>query len=184
MSLSTLAIILGLAVAAPNGYGLWKPAAFGAAVRRFPRSLTWGYALMLLATGWFIWNVHRESIADFEPLKPLLYTLFAGVGIGACVYVKDFLAIRGCAVVFLLLSKLMVDTARWVETEWRLVIVIWAYVLVVAGMWFTISPWRMRDLLFWGTASEQRIQIGSGIRLAFGLFVIALGLLVYPGNSG
>ena len=34
-----------------------------------------------------------------------------------------------------------------VETDWRLVLVTMAYVLVFAGMWFTISPWRFRDLI-------------------------------------
>jgi len=31
----------------------------------------------------------------------------------------------------------------------------WAYVLVVAGIWFTVAPWRFRDFLAWGTATEQ-----------------------------
>ena len=104
---------------------------------------------------------------------------FAAVGIATCIYVRDFLAVRGLAIVFLLLAKLMVDTARWADTEWRLVIVTWAYVLVVAGMWFTISPWRLRDLLNWATATDTRVRVGSGIRLAFGLFVAVLGLTVF-----
>jgi len=87
--------------------------------------------------------------------------------------------VRGLAIVFLLLAKLMVDTARWADTEWRLVIVTWAYVLVVAGMWFTVSPWRLRDLLNWATATDARVRVGSGIRLAFGLFVAVLGLTVF-----
>jgi hypothetical protein len=49
-------------------------------------------------------------------------------------------------------------------------------VLVIAGMWFTISPWRLRDLLNWATANENRVRVGSTIRLAFGLFVALLGL--------
>ena len=58
-------------------------------------------------------------------------------------------------------------------------IVTWAYALVVAGMWFTISPWRLRDLLNWATATDTRIRVGSGVRLAFGLFVAVLGLTVF-----
>ena len=73
----------------------------------------------------------------------------------------------------------MVDTARWADTEWRLVIVTWAYVMVVGGMWFTISPWRLRDLIDWATATEQRTRLLSAARLAFGLFVVVLGLTVF-----
>jgi hypothetical protein len=50
---------------------------------------------------------------------------------------------------------------------------------VVAGIWFTVSPWRLRDFLAWGTANEQRIKVGCGLRLAFGLFVAGLGLTVF-----
>jgi len=49
-------------------------------------------------------------------------------------------------------------------------------ILVVAGIWFTVSPWRLRDLLEWATANEKRVKVGCGIRLAFGLFVAALGV--------
>jgi hypothetical protein len=46
-------------------------------------------------------------------------------------------------------------------------------------MWFTISPWRLRDLLNWATATERRVRIGSAIRLAFALLVVALGLTAF-----
>ena len=178
MKLSLLAVILGAFVSLLNGYALLKPANFAAAVRRFPRSVPIGCALMLIATIWFVWNVQRESIADFESLKPALCLLFIVVGLGTCIFVKDFLGARGLAVMLLLVAKLMVDTARWHESVWRLVIIIWAYILVALGMWFTISPWRLRDLLNWQVATEQRLKIGSAIRLAFGLFVLVLGITV------
>jgi hypothetical protein len=75
----------------------------------------------------------------------------------------------------------MVDTGRPMlgATHWALVIQTWAYILVVAGMWFTVSPFRLRDLLDWATANEKRVRIGSAIRLAFGLFVVVLGLTVF-----
>jgi len=59
--------------------------------------------------------------------------------------------------------------------------VTWAYVWVFAGMWFTISPWRLRDIILWATASEARTRFLNGVRLAFGLFVVALGLTVFRG---
>lgn len=175
--LSTLAILLGLAVGLPQIYGFINPVGFAAAVRRFPRSMPWGYALMLLGTAWFIYNLSQESISDFAAYKNLLFAGFAAVGIGSCIYVQDFLAVRGLAVVFLLLAKLMVDTGRPYLAESPLVLIIqsWAYLLVIAGIWLTVSPWRLRDFLQWATASEKRIKIGCGIRLTFGVVVAILG---------
>ncbi|HXP62931.1 MAG TPA: hypothetical protein VN829_20690 [Dongiaceae bacterium] len=181
ISLSTLALVLGLGVALPAVYGLANPAAFSAAVRRFPRSLPWGIALTMLGTAWFLYNLSQESISDFAAYKNVLLSVFAAVGIGACIFVQDFLAVRGLAVVLLLLARLMVDTgrSRLGETSWALVIQAWAYLLVIAGMWLTVSPWRLRDLLEWSTASQGRIKAACIARLVFGLFVAALGLMKF-----
>src|SRR5262249_13784788 len=140
---STLAVLLGLGLGLPQIYGLLKPEAFAASVRKFPRSLPWGYALMILGTVWFLYNLSQESISDFASWKNILIAAFAGIGIGTCVFVQDFLAVRGLAVVLLLLAKLMVDSGRpqLSETSWSLVIQGWAYVMVIGGIWFTVSPW-------------------------------------------
>jgi hypothetical protein len=179
MTLSTLSILLGGAIVLSHIYGVFKPAEFAAALRKFPRSVPVGCVLVGIATLWFILNLRQESIADFETFKPVLYLLFAAVGIGTCIFVQDFLAVRGLAVVLLLLAKLMVDTARWEESNWRLVIVVLAYLWVFAGMWFTISPWRCRDILNWKTANDKRTRIWSMVRVAFGVFVVLLGLAAF-----
>ena len=181
MKLSLLSILLGLGVSVPQIYGLTKPAQFAAAARKFPRNLPVGIVLMLLGTAWFVWNVNVEPIADFSVFKPYMIAGFVAVGILACIFVQDFLAVRGLAVVMLLLAKLMVDTGRphLEATPWVLVIQIWAYLLVVAGIWFTVTPWKLRDILNWATATEERIRIGSAIRLAFAAFVVILGLTAF-----
>ncbi len=177
--LSTLALLLGAAFSLLNLYGVLKPGEFSRIAREFPRNVTAGYVLMLISTGWFLANVSREQVSDFASFKPALYVFFGCVGVGACFYVTDYLAVRGLAVFFLLLAKWMVDSARWVDTEWRLVIVVWAYVLAVAGMWFTVSPWRLRDFLNWAVATQERVRFLSAVRLGFGLLVLILALTVY-----
>ncbi|MBI4326990.1 MAG: hypothetical protein HY674_17250, partial [Chloroflexi bacterium] len=132
-----------------------------------------------LGTVWFLWNLNQESISDFAAYKKWMLVGFGAIGVSSCIFVRDFLAVRGLAVVLLLLAKLTLDTARWHDSSWRLVLVVWAYLWVVAGIWFTISPWRLRDLLNWATANEQRVRVGSAIRLALGLFVAILGLTVF-----
>lgn len=179
MKLSTLSILLGAVVAALQIYALASPKAFTASVRAFPRSIAWGYLLMALATGWFLYNVNAEEIADFASIKKSLMFAFGAIGIGTCLYVSDFLAIRGLALLMMLLAKTIVDTARWHDSDWRLVLITWAYAMVIAGIWLTISPWRARDMILWGTATESRLKILSGIRLAFGILLVVLGMVVF-----
>jgi hypothetical protein len=181
MKLSLLSILLGLGMGLPQVYGLARPAKFAIAVKKFPRDFGAGVALMLLGTGWFVWNVNNEPIADFSVFKPYMIAGFAAVGVLSCIFIQDFLAIRGLAVVLLLLGKLMVDTGRphLGESPFVLVIQTWAYVLIVAGIWFTITPWRLRDLLCFATANDTRVRIGSAVRLTFALFIVILGLTVF-----
>ena len=183
MKLSLLSILLGAGLSVPQFYGLARPQGFAAAARRFPRNYPLGVLLMLLATGWFVWNVSVEPIADFSAYKPAMLAGFTAVGVASCIFVRDFLAARGLAVVLLLLAKLMVDTGRvhLSESPFVLVIQAWAYVLVVAGIWFTVTPWKLRDVVEFGTATETRIRVGSGLRLAFALFIVVLGLTAFRG---
>ena len=183
LKLSTLAILLGAGMSLPQIYGLARPARFAAAAKKFPRSLPSGIVFMLLGTAWFLWNVSNEPIADFSAYKPVMLTAFAAVGLLSCIFVQDFLAVRGLAVVMLLLAKLMVDIGRLhlAETHWVLVIQVWAYALIVGGICLTVNPWRLRDLLNWATANENRVRIGSALRLGFAVFVLILGLTAFRG---
>jgi len=179
MTLAQLSIVLGLGFALPQVYGLVKPAGFRDAVRKFPRSEPCGWVLMLLATLWMLHYLRLESNSDIAKLKPLLTALFIALGVGACVFVRDFLAVRGLAVLLMLAAKLVLDTARWHESAWRLVLVTWAYLWILAGIWWTVSPWRLRDRLERETSTDAIVRAGSGVRCALGLFVAVLGWTVF-----
>jgi len=181
MSLSLLSILLGVGMGLPQVYGLAKPAELAAGAKKFPRNLPAGIFLMLLGTAWFLWIVNQEPIADFSAYKPAMMIAFGAVGLLTCVFVQDFLAVRGLAVVMLLLAKLMLDTGRphLGESPFVLVIQAWAYVFVILGIWFTIAPWRLRDLLAWATATKERTRLLSGVRLVFAVFVLILGLTAF-----
>jgi hypothetical protein len=183
MKLSLLTILLGAGMSVPQIYGLARPKEFTATVRRFPRNYAVGVVLMLLATGWFVWNVNSEPIADFSAYKPAMLAAFTAIGVASCIFIRDFLAVRGLAVVLLLLAKLMVDTGRphLGQSPFVLVIQVWAYVFILAGIWFTVTPWKLRDFLNFATATETRVRIGSAIRLAFAVFILLLGLTAFRG---
>jgi hypothetical protein len=181
VNLSTLAIVLGLGYAVPQAYALTNPKGFSEHARRFSRSLIAGYALMLLATAWFLYNVSLESIADFAAYKPHMMVAFGAIGIGCCVFVTDFLAVRGLAVLLLLLAKLMVDAGRphLGETPWVLINQTAAYGLAIIGVWWTVAPYRLRDWIDWNLAGSVRFKAGAVVRLAAGVGFALLGWLAF-----
>lgn len=175
-----MTFLLGLGVAVGPVWQLRDPDSWRRWSASFPRSKPIGYLLMGLATAWFLWNVRNETLADFSSYKPYLLAGFAAIGVLTCVYVSDLLAARGTALLLLLLAKLLVDTARWHPSEWRWVIAGLAYIWIVAGIWFTISPWRLRDLLQWHSATDGRIRGMAVGQLGLALLLLVLGLTVFP----
>jgi hypothetical protein len=179
MTLSTLAIIIGAVYSALQLFALFKPKAFTRAARAFPRNETAGFILMGLGTVWFLYNLNAEAIADFAAYKKWMLTGFGALGLLSCIYVRDYLAVRGLSVVMLLLAWVTLNHTRWADSNWRLVLVVWAYTWVIAGMWWTVSPFRLRDILTWLTANEQRIRFGSMLQLALGVLVLVLGVTAF-----
>ena len=179
ISLATLSMILG---ALALGSGVWGMMAREQALdftKGFPRNDNAGYFTIIAAMVWFLLILKGESMSDFERYRLHFNVFILATGIGACVYLKDFLAVRGSAVVMILLAKLIVDTARWHESDWRLVLVTMAYLMVVVGMWLTASPWRMRDWIEYLTANEGRFKKVCIGRAALGLLLLVLGVTAF-----
>ncbi len=181
MTLSKLSILLGLVAALANIYVFLNPKTVRELAPKFPRNIPLGYVLMGLATMWFLHNLNLEQTADFLAFKKPMMIGFGAVGVMTCIYVTDFLPVRGLAILLMLLAKYVLDLSRWVDTQWRLIFSVWAYVMIICGMWWTVSPWRMRDLINWAVADERRIKLGAGVKIGFGLLLIVLGLTVFRG---
>lgn len=179
MTLSILAILIGAAYCAIQLFALLQPAAFTRQARAFPRSEGIGFVLMGIGTIWFLYNLQSEAIADFAAYKKYMLLAFGAIGVLTCIFVRDFLAVRGLAVCLLLLAWFTLNRTRWEDSSARLILVVWAYLWVICGMWFTISPWRLRDFLNWWTASSSRLKLGSVLQLALGAIVLVLGLTAF-----
>tara|TARA_B100000700_G_scaffold277235_1_gene324445 strand:+ start:163 stop:708 length:546 start_codon:yes stop_codon:yes gene_type:complete len=181
MNFANICIGLGVGYGFLQLYALMQPDAFKARLKSFPRATEIGWVLMIGATAWFLYNVNQENIADFAPYKKLMLFGFGALGVCSCIYLKDFLPVRGLAVLLLLLGKLVCDTGRWVESPLRLIVITWAYIWICAGMWWTVSPWRARDWFAWNIADDARFRMLTIARLILATSLIGLGASVFRG---
>jgi hypothetical protein len=179
MTLSKFSILLGVALAIPQLWALAKPAEFSASLRKFPRSEMWGYVLTAIGASWFLYNLNQEAIAEFAAYKPHMLIGFGTVAVLACFFVPDYLAVRGLCVTTLMLASYSLNLTRWAESEWRLLLVVAAYIWIVISMWWIISPWRMRDFLNWITARPERLRNLAIVRLVFAVALIVLGATAF-----
>lgn len=177
--LKAAAIVIGTAIVASRLPGVLKPQAYRDWLRKLPRAVWPGIVFLTIALVWctiIVTNAREDGMA--VP-KITVYLFLAGVYAGLITLKFDFLAVRGIAILLLMLAKVVVDSANQLETPWRLVMTVLAYVWAIAGIWFTVSPYRMRDLIEWATVTDGRVRLLSAIGCVFGLFLIGLGLFVY-----
>jgi len=183
MTLSQVSLVLG-GLHVLFGLLLWlRPDPTSVWLRRFPRQVAPGVALMLIGTAWFVANLYRSNVQDFAEWRPILYAGFTLLGVGCCFFVQDYLSIRGAAVVALLACDAILDIQRWYGSGvdgsgWKNVITGWCYLVIVLSVWWVGSPWRARDLTGWMTSEAGiRSRVGMGFA-AFGALLLGLGVSV------
>lgn len=178
MSLSLIALVLGVAVLVSHLFALARPAATTAWLRGFPRNVPVGVVLMLIGTAWFEWNLNNENLDDIAKFKPAMQAAFAILGVASCFFVKDFLSVRGLCVVMLMAAWLVCDVARWHPSPFRIAMTAWAYVWALAGLWWSVQPWRARDAINWVVGSPGRFKLAAIAGVVWGGFVIGISQTV------
>jgi hypothetical protein len=178
--LSIVALLLGLLALTVGGLSLLAPARIRAGVAAFPRSIWPGRILAAIDLVWAAYALSRMHIGMFDAWKVHLYWLVP-VAIFLCVkYLDELLSPRALGGLFLLAAGPVLNIARWHPSEWRLVVAVLAYVWILLGLTFLLSPWWFRRLTPWIAGSNDRaVRITGTVKALMGLGLIALALLVY-----
>jgi len=155
------------------------PAFFRQLATGFSRNVPAAWILTAIDIAWVAWIILHASLGRFESLKPLVY-IAAPVSFFALVYfANELLAPRALGGLLLLLANPVLNSARWLETDWRLVMIVIAYSWVIAGILFVLSPFRLRQAAEFGTGTDLRCILGGTVRFLVGAFVLFLGLKIY-----
>jgi len=117
--------------------------------------------------------LYRMPMGQFEFLKPALYVLTPAVIVTAIFFMEELLAPRALGGILAMLPAPMLDAVRWHDSQWRLVLVVTAYVMVVAGCALLLSPFVFRKVAGRLTDSAGRTRWCGAV-----LSVAAVGYLV------
>lgn len=140
-------------------------------LQSMPRSQRW--AAILFGTGltWFLWHVLNLGQADFGNYRHWLFALFLACGLGAFRYLPDFLAVRGLAMLVLLVANVFLQSAYLQEPIARLTLVSWTYILIIAAIIVGASPYRFHRWI-------QRLTLGHQRRQVTGVAFLLIGTIL------
>src|SRR3954469_8611781 len=163
LSLQTAGFIAGIVLLLFGLWGLIRPDASQTAARSLPRSRVAGFALLTLAFFWTFWLLATMEMGEFSSFrKPLL--VFLPIGFLLVLrFVDEFLAARALGILFLLSAEPLLDAAFFRGESSRLLVTVFAYLLIVVGLIWVTMPYLLRDQINWSARTMARWRFTHGV---------------------
>lgn len=178
ISLHVAGLIAGFLLVAVSLPGLVSPD-LAVIVQRFPRSRLAGIILLTIDLIWTLWLVATMEMGEFASFrKPLLFALPVGYLL-VLFFVDEFLAVRALGVFCLLVAEPLLDAAFLRYELSRLLVTTFAYLLIIAGLFWAAVPYVLRDQLNWTARSSIRWRFLHGIALLYGAAILAFAFTRY-----
>ncbi len=176
LPLSWIALGLGTIFVLVNLPALLAPDLFRRVLLGFPRSRVPGWLLAALDLSWFGWLLYHEPLWQFfDYVRPWLWLLIPVIIILVCIFMDELLAPRALGGLLLLVAGPILDAARFHPSLWRYIPIVLAYLWIIAGIAFVLTPYRARRFFEFITRTPLRCRVGGGVRLALGLLLLYLG---------
>ena len=175
--LKLMGILIGVCLIASHTVALLKPGIVKPWLKQFPRNEKIGTVLVVIAFAWsfIIWSC--MDLGEFFKIeKPVQLVLIAGC-VGVIVYVKEFLAVRALGFLMILAAAPILDSAFLKEPQTRLLIVAFAYIIAVKGMFWVGMPYLMRDQINWVLAKDNRLKIAALAGMVYGAVVLVCAVV-------
>ncbi len=169
MSLFVATLITGMVLLTVGVVLLIKREKVEAPARKFLRSMPAAILTMGLGGGWFLYQVTQLGEADFGNYKKILFAFFLAVGALSFFHVRDFLSVRGGAILCLLAAKVALDAAFMQPETSRLLLVGFVYVCILLALYLGTVPFRLRDFVDWLFGRKLRVRIFGALFAGYGL---------------
>jgi len=178
LSLQTAGIIAGAFLILMSLPGLFKPDLANVA-QRFPRSHIAGVVLLTISLLWTFWLLATIQMGEFAGFRrPLLIALPIGYVL-VLRFVEEFLAVRALGILCLLAAEPLLDAAFLRYETSRLLVTVFAYLLVVAGLFWVTMPYLLRDQINRSARSAFRWRFLHAIAFVYGGVILTFAVTQY-----
>ncbi|HEY0369691.1 MAG TPA: hypothetical protein VGC85_08855 [Chthoniobacterales bacterium] len=179
LSLHTAGICAGVFLLLVSLPALLLPDAARTWMRSVPRSFIIGATLLTIAAIWSFWLLATMEMGEFSTFrKPLLIVLPIGYVL-VLRFVNEFLAVRALGILYLLAAEPLLEAAFLRYETSRLLVTIFAYILIVKGLFWVTMPYLMRDMIAWMTRTVGRWISLNAVVLIYGAIVLVCAFTRY-----
>lgn len=144
-----------------------------------PRSRVAGFVLLTAALIWTYWLLLTMEMGEFSSFRrPLLFALPVGY-ILVLVFVNEFLAVRALGILYLLAAEPLLEAAFLRYEPSRLLVTVFAYILIVKGLFWVTMPYLMRDGIQWGTRTTGRWVSLNALSVLYAAAMLSFAFTTY-----
>ena len=173
MNYLTAKLITAVVYALPGLFALAAPTKAAAAARAFPDSPLAGKILSAAAFIWAGLIVYLQPLDFIMRFRIHLFVLLIVFIPLSWRWMPRLLAARSLGGLWCLLPAPVLVASRFADDDGRLIVVSLMYVMAVAGMVSTFSPYYLRDVLFWlENRPSSRLRAAGAALLACGLAAV------------
>lgn len=175
MNIFWLANILGVLLVAMGAGMFFLKERHQANIYQMLRSNTLGLMVFIAACIWFLLKIADLGEADFGQYKQWLLLLFGFAFTGCCIYWKDFLVVRGIAMLALMSIQKLLDIGYMSEALVHPFVSLFFYIWIIIFMYIGVYPYCMRNVL--PVVFGKNCRYIKYIGLIFMLYGISLMIL-------
>jgi hypothetical protein len=147
--------------------------------QRLPRSRVAGFLILTMDLFWSLWLLATMEMGEFSGFRrPLLILLPIGFFL-VLRFVDEFLAVRALGILFLLGAEPLLDAAFFRVEPSRLLVTVFAYLLIVIGLIWVTMPYVLRDHVNWIGRTLGRWRFAHTLVLIYGATILAYAVTRY-----
>lgn len=170
--LAIMALGLGCAMGLLAMLSFRRPEAVRLALQRFPRHRGWAWVLSAAALFWAAWIVAHARLGRFEHLKVWLWPTYVVSVIAVGTLMDELLAVRAFGGLVLLGANPLLRAARLHPSPWSVVITLFGYAAVVAGIAWVLGPYRFRRWTSWLWDAARVRRTSLALALVGAAFIV------------
>jgi hypothetical protein len=191
LPLFTVGLLLAIWLIGSHALMLAKPGPVQDFLKRFPRNQFLGQILLGIGMAWFWLLIAPENLGklsaltmdlgEFNAAKPFLRLLVPVAVILVAVSIRDFLAVRALGLLGLMVAAPLLEAAFLKDPASRLLVPIFAYVLLTKSLFWVGMPYLFRDAVTWVTADGKRWTLFSAAGLLYGVATLVCAFAFWRG---
>ena len=175
VTLTLLAVLLGIGLLAFGGGCLTLNKKHGETLMKVLRNERLGLWIFTVAHLWFFLNLWRTDAKECEDFKLVLTLFFGFAFVGCILYWKDFLIVRGIAVLTVLSVHRLLQIGYMSDHILRPYVSGLFYLWIVLSLYFGVCPYRARDFIHALFRNNRRRLKGvAGLSAFYGVVLIWL----------